>query len=122
VLELLANWAMETLQMFILQGKLFFWLTIRSLRLLSRSVEDFRTLSLSQVTFTTPINLTSIVDGEVLTWGFGKYGRLGNGSEDDQWAPVVVKTLSPSSSSSQRVISVKAGGQFTLAILGMLIP
>lgn len=52
---------------------------------------------------------TTRPDGTVWTWGTGLYGRLGDGSNDDQDTPVRVRGLT-------NVASIVSGGNHSLAL------
>ncbi|CAM6124002.1 unnamed protein product [Calypogeia fissa] len=50
-------------------------------------------------------------DGQVFTWGRGKYGQLGHGSIESEFQPVAVKALA-----DQFVVQVVCGGDHTIAL------
>lgn len=50
-------------------------------------------------------NCTSLVPGELFTWGKGRYGRLGHGDSEDQLKPKLVEAMV-----GYRVIEVACGG------------
>ncbi|XP_057857304.1 uncharacterized protein LOC131066540 isoform X2 [Cryptomeria japonica] len=51
------------------------------------------------------------VDGQVFTWGRGKYGQLGHGCVENEFKPVQVKGLA-----DQMIVQVICGGDHTMAI------
>ncbi|KAH9314061.1 hypothetical protein KI387_022688, partial [Taxus chinensis] len=51
------------------------------------------------------------VDGQVFTWGRGKYGQLGHGSVQNESRPVQVKGLA-----DQMIVQIICGGDHTMAI------
>ena len=55
-------------------------------------------------------SLALTADGSVWSWGFGAFGKLGHGDEEDQWQPKKVEAFA-----GQRLIAV-SGGRFSLAI------
>jgi alpha-tubulin suppressor-like RCC1 family protein len=65
-------------------------------------VTQFRTASFSIALTTT---------GKVLTWGYNRYGSLGNGKKDNSSVPVRVKLPR-----GTKVTAVRAGGGFALAL------
>ncbi|KAG6544026.1 hypothetical protein Mapa_014549 [Marchantia paleacea] len=50
-------------------------------------------------------------DGQVFTWGRGKYGQLGHGTVESEFHPVAVTALS-----DQMVVQVVCGGDHTMAL------
>jgi len=50
-------------------------------------------------------------DGAVWSWGFGGWGQLGHGDEQNQWQPKKVEALA-----GQRVVAVSAGGGHSFAL------
>ncbi|KAL2629156.1 hypothetical protein R1flu_013842 [Riccia fluitans] len=50
-------------------------------------------------------------DGQVFTWGRGKYGQLGNGTVDSEFRPVAVTALS-----DQMIVQIICGGDHTMAV------
>ncbi|KAL3687154.1 hypothetical protein R1sor_013463 [Riccia sorocarpa] len=50
-------------------------------------------------------------DGQVFTWGRGKYGQLGHGGVDSEFSPVAVTALS-----DQLIIQIACGGDHTMAV------
>ncbi|KAH8943563.1 hypothetical protein BDL97_13G058500 [Sphagnum fallax] len=53
------------------------------------------------------------VDGQVFTWGRGKYGQLGHGSTQNEAFPVSVTALT-----DQMIVQIICGGDHTMAING----
>ena len=56
-------------------------------------------------------SLARTADGAVWSWGFGFYGKLGHGDQQNQLLPKKIETLA-----GQRVVAVSAGDQHSLAI------
>ena len=50
--------------------------------------------------------------GHVFTWGKGKFGQLGHGDREDQWAP---RQVEAGRFGGERVVFVAAGGDHTVA-------
>ncbi|OAE31917.1 hypothetical protein AXG93_4485s1040 [Marchantia polymorpha subsp. ruderalis] len=50
-------------------------------------------------------------DGQVFTWGRGKYGQLGHGTVESEFHPVAVTALS-----DQMIVQVVCGGDHTMAL------
>lgn len=59
-------------------------------------------------------------DGRVYSWGRGKLGRLGRGSEEDELFPVEVKFEDPNKSSEDtlKIVGIAAGAYHSLALAG----
>lgn len=51
------------------------------------------------------------VDGQVFTWGRGKYGQLGHGSVQNEFKPIQVKAVA-----DQMIVQVICGGNHTMAV------
>jgi alpha-tubulin suppressor-like RCC1 family protein len=51
--------------------------------------------------------------GHVFTWGYGEFGQLGHGDEEDQWAP---RQVEAGRFGGERVVFVAAGGNHTVAV------
>lgn len=61
----------------------------------------------------------SVGDGCVYSWGRGILGRLGRGSEEDEYFPVEVKFENPNSSGDGvRIVGIAAGAYHSLALAG----
>lgn len=60
-----------------------------------RLIEQFQTLNLQPVAVAAGAWHAAVVgqDGRVCTWGWGRYGCLGHGSEDNELFPKVVEAL-----------------------------
>ena len=56
-------------------------------------------------------SLALATDGEVWSWGWGGFGRLGHGDAQDQWQPEKIEALA-----GQRVVAVSAGFVHSFAI------
>ncbi|KAH7441352.1 hypothetical protein KP509_03G034500 [Ceratopteris richardii] len=56
-------------------------------------------------------SLALSVDGQVFSWGWGKYGQLGHGSSNNEHNPLQVKALA-----DQMIIQIVGGGDHTLAL------
>lgn len=74
-------------------------------------VQALRSYHVSQVSCGGLHTAALTADGEVLTWGLGKDGRLGHGSEVDQLAPHLVEMLV-----QDKVSQVVCGGHHTAAL------
>ena len=49
-------------------------------------------------------------EGEIYSWGVGKFGALGNGSLEDQLIPKKIEGI------SKKIVKVECGSDFTLAL------
>ena len=56
-------------------------------------------------------NLALTADGAVWNWGYGVWGRLGHGDQQDQLLPKKVEVFA-----GQRVVAVSAGERHSLAL------
>lgn len=61
-------------------------------------------------------------DGSIYSWGRGKFGRLGTGSEADELFPVRVKFDIPHGSEERKLkfVGVAAGAYHSLALAGLI--
>lgn len=55
-------------------------------------------------------------DGNVFTWGFGGYGRLGHDSVDDEHKPRLNEYFKPSNPNTEGAKEIRAGGSCCIAI------
>ncbi|KAI5073199.1 hypothetical protein GOP47_0011212 [Adiantum capillus-veneris] len=51
------------------------------------------------------------IDGQVFSWGRGKYGQLGHGSLNNEMSPLQVKALA-----DQMIVQIVSGGDHTMAV------
>ncbi|MCO5551230.1 hypothetical protein L7F22_004729 [Adiantum nelumboides] len=51
------------------------------------------------------------IDGQVFSWGRGKYGQLGHGSLNNEMSPLQVKALA-----DQMIVQIVSGGDHTMAM------
>lgn len=52
-------------------------------------------------------------DGNVYSWGRGTFGRLGTGSDADQFSPFKVQF-----NSTNKIVAISAGAYHTIALAG----
>ncbi|KAJ7531965.1 hypothetical protein O6H91_14G067000 [Diphasiastrum complanatum] len=74
-------------------------------------VETLWGLGIVQITSGENHSAALSIDGQVFTWGRGKYGQLGHGSTDNESRPTAVKALS-----DQMIVQIACGGEHTMAI------
>lgn len=76
-----------------------------------KHVEALWALGIVQVACGASHSAALTIDGQVFTWGRGKYGQLGHGSTQNETKPMVVRGLA-----SQTVCQVACGGDHTLVL------
>lgn len=57
-------------------------------------------------------------DGDVYSWGRGTFGRLGNGSEVDQFFPVKIEFSLTDKRDKVKIVGISAGAYHSLALAG----
>jgi len=80
-------------------------------QLLPKKIEAFAGQRVLAVSAGLDHSLAVTADGAVWSWGFGVYGRLGHGDQQQQLLPKNIEALA-----GRRVVAVSAGGSHSLAI------
>ena len=80
-------------------------------QLLPKEIEAFAGQRIIAVSTGEHHSLALTADGSVWSWGFGVFGRLGHGDQQDQLLPKKVEAFA-----GQRVVAVTAGGIHSLSI------
>ena len=80
-------------------------------QLLPKKVEAFAGQRVVAVSAGNDHSLALTADGAVWSWGFGEFGGLGHGDEEDQLLPKQIEALA-----GQRVLAVSAGNDHSLAL------
>lgn len=72
-------------------------------------IDELTCYSIKQISSADFHTLILTNDGKIFSFGFGKYGRLGNGNEKNSYKPILIHT-------SEEVIYINCGGASSLYI------